>query len=71
CDKNEEKTNCNFISDLPITYKERLTPSILKDIGENCFSIEEWQEAILYILKIEKKFNSVAEAQAFFIDVLN
>lgn len=65
-----EKANCNYISDLPTNYKFLIKSEVIVGINNEDYSLNEWNDAVTYILKTQQKFNSVDEARSYLLKAL-
>lgn len=61
---------CNYISDLPITYHNKLTKQFVKNIPDDKYSLKKWNDAVNYLLNANFNFNTVAEAKNHLLNTL-
>jgi len=59
------KTGCMYMSDLP-RCRWRLSGAI-RNIPEERYSVSAWNEAIVYICRVDKRFETVRDAKRFIL----
>lgn len=60
-----EEVGCDYLSDLPnkeYTHKLKL---VLNGIGDDEYTVEQWNEAVCYIFNIEIDFSQVSQAKSY------
>lgn len=61
----EKKLNCLFISDLPRVCSKKDLLEVLTIGEDDKFSLDEWNDAIRYVLRTECTFFSPEEIKSF------
>lgn len=59
------KTGCMYMSDLP-RCRWKLS-SAIRNMPEERYSVSAWNEAIAYIYRVEKQFETVRDAKKFIL----
>lgn len=65
--KLEKKLNCLFISDLPRVCSKKDLLEVLTIGEEENFCLDEWNDAIRYVLRTECTFFSPEEIKEFLL----
>jgi hypothetical protein len=58
---------CEYLSDLPMVYRERLTPHFVRAIPEDVYPLKDWQEAIRYLSEENPDCANVDAAREFLL----
>lgn len=61
---------CNYISDLPIMYHNKLTKQFVINIPDEKYSLKKWNDAVNYLLNANFNFSTVAEAKNHLLNTL-
>lgn len=57
-----EQCKLDYLSDLPLTYCWK---SVLPAIEPSDFPLEEWNDAVRYLCKLDTSFSAAEEAKQF------
>ena len=63
--------HCDYLSDLPIVFRERLSPDFLRDIAQDAYPLSDWLEAIRYLTAENLECTSVDAARQFLLEKMD